>query len=137
MFSMPIKSINLRLMRCAFVSVFIVLGLFQRASTSAQEKYTSGKIKGTVVDWQNARVTGARIVIQNSQFRRILKSDGEGCFEIELPAGKYKVIVNSMGFKKYEQKSVEIKKGAVLIYDIKLEVTPTMTQRCPPKKVCL
>lgn len=62
-----------------------------------------GRISGTVTDPTGAAVTGANVVIRNTdtQATRTEKTDDHGFYAVEnLPIGPYAVEVNHPGFKR-------------------------------------
>ncbi|HEX8921880.1 MAG TPA: hypothetical protein VF766_10410, partial [Pyrinomonadaceae bacterium] len=80
-------------MRNARIIVIVLLALGylvlplngQVRSASAREHTLSkSKIVGTVLDRNEARVAGATIKLESERFRRVLLSDDQGSFEVEL-----------------------------------------------------
>jgi uncharacterized membrane protein len=80
------------------------------------------RISGVVLDRNDARIVGAAITIKNEGFVRRVRSDDEGRFELELPAGTYEISVEQRGFKTYKLSSLRVDAGATAQIDIHLEV---------------
>ena len=82
-------------------SLFAALALLllvgsMRADASVQSTVTAeplGRIKGVVVDWQDARVVNALIIVEGKNTRREFASNEDGEFKIELPKGIYRIKV--------------------------------------------
>ncbi len=62
-------------------------------SSFAQSSKGVGKLSGLVLDEMSAVIIGAKIIIEGKNFRREIKSNDEGYFEILLPKGEYKIRV--------------------------------------------
>lgn len=60
-------------------------------SAFAQSSRYAGKLSGLVLDEVGGRVMGAKIIVKGKNFRRVIKSNEEGYFEISLPKGKYEI----------------------------------------------
>ncbi len=75
----------------------------------AAQSISSGSIRGTVVDPQNAVVPGAEVTLtnldQNVSIKSITDSSGNFVFAQLLPA-RYNLTVQIAGFKKFEQRNV-------------------------------
>ena len=84
----------------------------------------SGRITGVVVDPNDARVVGATIKIANADFKQMRRSDSEGKFELQAPAGVYNLTVEQSGFKKFRLRDVRVGAGTRELGNIKLEVAP-------------
>src|SRR5262245_51917076 len=79
-----------------------------RGSQTPGRTLQKGKLKGVVVDWQDARMPGTPVEIQSSEFRAEVKTSEAGEFETDLPMGIYEVSVQREGFEKFHQKSVKV-----------------------------
>jgi len=101
----------------------IVFTEHPRSSVHAQEVPMS-KIIGVVLDKNNARIAGATIKIKNARFNRQLRSNDEGKFEIELPAGEYRITVEQEGFSKFELSPYRANAGVSESLNIRMEVKP-------------
>ncbi|MGI8638208.1 MAG: carboxypeptidase-like regulatory domain-containing protein [Segetibacter sp.] len=97
----------------------------------------SAKVKGIVVDWQNARVLATIIVFQNKQFRREITVNPDGEYEIELPVGSYVVKAQRFGFRQYRFKSLKVVANETRTLNIELKYAPTKTYKCPKGQICL
>ena len=79
----------------------------------------SGRLSGLILDPGEARVVGAKIIIEGKGFRREAVSDDDGRYAIDLHVGKYKLRVELGGFYPSRKKAVRISLNA----DTKLDVT--------------
>ena len=112
-----------RLMVILLLAVIItVLGL-----TVVTAQSENSRLIGVVVDRNSARIVGAVITIQNTEFKRNLRSDDEGKFEVELPAGSYEITAEQPGFKKFHNSSFRVGGGATEFINIHMEVEPPKT----------
>ena len=87
----------------------------------------TGRITGIVVDPNGSRVVGAVVRIENADYKRTKRSDTEGRFELEAPAGTYELTVEQSGFKKFRLRDVRVETGTRELGNIKLEVAPPQT----------
>jgi hypothetical protein len=92
-------------------AVLIVLPL---ARVSAQAQATTGIIRGVVVDPNGAAVSGAQVVLHETQtnFLHTVTSDVGGNFAATLlPLGTYEVTARSVGFNPVTQKDITLRVG--------------------------
>lgn len=97
------------------ISIFGLFVIFSAAQTSI------GKLKGFVLDQNSGRIVGGKIYIESKGFKKELIADENGAFEIELPAGKYKIQAKMGGFFPSKRKTVHIKSNQVIHFDFKLQ----------------
>ena len=81
---------------------------------------TGGKLSGLILDPSEARVPGARIIVEGKEFRRDVVSADDGSYAIELPEGKYKVRVMLDGFYPSRKKTVRISSNVTTKLDVTL-----------------
>jgi uncharacterized membrane protein len=81
-------------------------------------------ISGILFDRNQARIAGAVIRIENGDLRRRLRSDYEGKFELELPAGTYDIRVEQPGFKPLTLSAIRVNEGVIERLHLMLEVAP-------------
>ena len=91
--------------------------------TNARVENPNSRITGVVLDRNDARVVNAMITIKNDGFVRRVRSDDEGRFELELPAGSYEISVEQPGFKTYKR-SLRAEADAAAQLNIHLAVDP-------------
>jgi hypothetical protein len=82
------------------------------------------KVTGVVLDPNEARIAGATIKVENGSFQRELRSDDEGYFEIELPAGTYHLVVEMAGFKRFKLSPFYANGGASEHVKVRMKVKP-------------
>ena len=96
----------------------------QGRSASRAHNLRASKITGVVLDASNARIVGAIIRIENARFSRLLQSDDQGGFKVELPAGVCRITVEMDGFKRFVLSHVSVRAGARASVSIRMEVKP-------------
>ena len=86
----------------------------------------SGMVEGVTSDFLGAVVPNAVLVFERGEFSREVESDEAGRFELELPAGAYRVTVKRFGiFDPFQRNGVRVRAGktkklnVVLKYDLK------------------
>ena len=110
------------------VGVASVIFCFSIIASAQQPKLASpnGIVKGVTTDFLGPIVPNVNIIFEGAQETRNIVSNEAGEFEIELPAGEYRVTVAKFGiFDSFKQKKLNVKAGkvkkleVVLKYDIK------------------
>ena len=84
-----------------YITITICFVLLSTSLLFAQSTVSTGSIAGTVLDPQDAVVSGAKVVITNTQTGQVVSliSNGAGAFNSgALPSGTYKVQVSAKGF---------------------------------------
>jgi hypothetical protein len=81
-----------------------------------------GKIKGRVVDINNARIAGADLLIVGEGLRWRLRANTEGEFETTLPVGEYEFSVAAEGFRRFASRKFSIKSGKTQRFNIEMHV---------------
>jgi hypothetical protein len=100
----------------SFVLVALTVSVLGHAQT--------GSIQGTVTDATGAVVQGADVVVRNldTNQERTAKSSVSGTFAVtNLPAGKYEVTVNKVGFRVYKVGGAVLTVDQVLTANARLE----------------
>ena len=99
------------------------------ATAGSQDRNVS-TITGVVLDTNNARIVDTLVKIENAKIRQHVKSDDEGRFQIELPAGDYQITAEHHGFKRFEFSPFRAQPGACELVNIHMEVE---VQKSPQK----
>ena len=90
----------MRQARCVFqiivLSVLAAVVCVAQQRNSPESQNNNGKIQGVLLDINDARIVGARIIIESGQLKRQLRSRNEGDFEIQVPAGTYQIKVEAI-----------------------------------------
>ncbi len=89
---------------------------------------TSGTLRGSVKDPSDALVPNAKVTAtqQATKVTRSSSTDAAGSFVFPvLPVGVYDLEVEASGFKKYQQKDIDIDIGRVAVVEVKLAVGAT------------
>jgi hypothetical protein len=74
-------------------------------STSVNKEIREGRLKAIVMDWQEARVVGTQVLIQNNRFRTEATANERGEIETNLPIGVYRVSAEREGFRNSVRKA--------------------------------
>ena len=110
------------------VAYLVILGLPLSLSSSglasSSPSSAAGRIVGTLLDVNDARVNGAKIKVENASFHWEGESDEAGDFTVEVPAGTYRIYVRANGFRKFESGYLKVKPDVTEIVNIHLEVQP-------------
>ncbi len=110
----------LRLMMILLLAVIMTVP----ALTAVTAQSENSRLIGVVLDRNSARIVGAVITIQNTEFKRHLRSDAEGKFEVELPVGYYEITAEQPGFKKFKTSFFRVSGGTTQLINIHMEVEP-------------
>ena len=114
----------MKLAKCTCLALIVLsFSLALKAQTVNQlaAPEASGKLSGLILDPGEARVVGAKIIIEAKGFRREVISTDDGSYEIALPEGKYKVIVEHDGFYPSRKKTVRISSNTTTKLDVTLK----------------
>jgi hypothetical protein len=136
------KSISKRaslLAGCALAALCLLLVI----PVSMQAQELRGKISGRVMDPNGAAVPGAEVKVTDLTRAKTttLTTNADGLFDAPfLLPGKYQVMVEIKGFKKYLQNDVEVQINQTRTLDVTLAVgvpeeTVTVTAEAPPMNV--
>lgn len=90
-----------------------------------------GMLVGLVNDQNGARIPDAKINIESKNLKKEIRSDAEGVFQIDLPAGTYQVSVESYGFRTFKRKDVQIRTHSTKALDAVLYAKPMKPYKCP------
>jgi len=85
--------------------------LLALAPVAGRAQTTTGTMSGVVVDTDDARIPGAKIVLTSARtgFRREATSNGTGVFEFTVvPTGSYTITITMKGFETLVTKSIDI-----------------------------
>jgi hypothetical protein len=102
----------------------ITLSLMSLHQANAAIVQGTVKVKGVLLDPQDARVVDATVTFWNEKLNRKAYLSEEGIFEISLPAGLYQFSVQSGGFRAFKIESLEIKADGVKEMKVHLELEP-------------
>jgi len=105
------------------IAVTCLSGSRDTRAQTAQEPPPS-RLVGVVLDRNDALVAGATIRVSSGTFKRRVSSDGDGRFEMELPAGCYELTAEQPGFRKFRLSPFQVRAGARELINIHLELAP-------------
>lgn len=95
----------------------------------AQVDYSTGTLRGTVVDPQGAVVANATVTVTNpaTGITKTVKTGADGSYQVPvLPPGTYQVTIEGQGFNKEVAKGIQITVGQIAIYDAHMKVGSAM-----------
>jgi hypothetical protein len=108
------------------VSLVLILTLSAASAAVAQTGTTS--LRGSVADKSGAAIVGAKVNLTNQAqaLHREVTTDNAGAYEFRsLPPGHYELIVEMSGFRKFEQKDLELNVNVPATQNVMLEVGAT------------
>jgi hypothetical protein len=109
--------------RCSsLVLIFAVIAVSLTPISGRTSLKQFGKIKGRVVDVNNARIPRADITIVGEGLRWRVTTDSEGEFEISLPIGEYRLSVEANGFRRSASQKFLIKSGKTQRFNIEMQI---------------
>jgi hypothetical protein len=100
-------------------------------------KRNDGRVTGHLRDpWCDSGVAKAAITIKGAKFKRKLKSDLSGNFDICLTPGTYQVTVEKYGFKRYIVNDLKVTSGETSPVKLDMEAgwatsDPNLGKRAP------
>jgi hypothetical protein len=98
-------------MKLTFLTTILILliSTVSFGQTSAVKRKPVGKLSGLVLDEGDARAVNIKIIVEGKKFRRVIKSNDEGQFQIWLPKGRYEIRVpEENGWYGSERKQIYI-----------------------------
>ena len=122
-------------------SVFLIAGLISAWPTPvfAQSQAANATVEGTVSDAQEGRLPGVTVTITNidTGAERSVISSSEGYYRaLLLPLGRYRIVAELPGFKRFERTGITLEAGEVGVVNVTLQVGPvaetlTVTSETP------
>ncbi|MEP7212010.1 MAG: carboxypeptidase-like regulatory domain-containing protein [Acidobacteriota bacterium] len=104
--------------------LFLLTGSGPAQSSNAEQ---SG-IRGEVVNYElGAIIIAAKITISAKSFRREIRTDSNGYYEIRLPADSYLVEIEALGFRKVQRKKLKIDGKGLFTYNVNMGVDKSQT----------
>ena len=110
-------------MKAARTIFVTLLALAFTLSVPARGERTS-RLAGVVLDPNGARIPFATVTIENAAAKREAQTDDEGSFEVELPAGAYRITIEADGFKKVELASFRVRPNKRESLKVSMKVKP-------------
>jgi hypothetical protein len=93
-------------------------------AAGGQAQLGTGALAGAVLDSSDASVTGAHVMVTNTEtgLVRTVATTGAGQFNIPvLPPGPYVAVIEHQGFARYEQHDLVVAVGATTTLKVKLQ----------------
>jgi hypothetical protein len=121
-----------------FSRTFLMLWLavFSFHTPAAQARLPVGRLRGIVVDLSYARVANATISFECGSFKEYARTDENGAYEVELPAGHCVVRATHLGFLPRRVK-LDIEAGATRTLNMILDVEQVKLPECPKGQICI
>jgi hypothetical protein len=116
--------------------VFVSLAAVLLHPLESHARQTVGKLRGIVVDLNYARVAGQTITFEGDSFKKYVRTDEAGAYEVELPEGACLVEVISQGFLPRRVK-FNVEAGATKTLNMILDVEPMKYAKCPKGRICI
>ncbi|HXI30736.1 MAG TPA: TonB-dependent receptor [Vicinamibacterales bacterium] len=107
------------------IIAFIVLTLVASAPAFAQSTAANGTIEGTISDSSGGVLPGVTVTITNvdTAAERSVTTNEKGLYRAPLlPLGKYHVVAELQGFKKFEQTDITLSVGQTAVVNATLTV---------------
>ena len=109
----------------SLIASLIIVGAASSPVTSrpaSPAQRPTGKVVGVILDPNGARVPEATVRVKGGGRTREVTSDEQGQFELSLPAGRYRITVEAMGFRRFVSPPLEVKSDASEMINIHLKV---------------
>jgi Carboxypeptidase regulatory-like domain len=106
-------------------NLLISFVIFLLSVTSAWAQTGTASLRGTVTDKTGAAIVGARVTVINAAqgLHRDGATDGTGSYEfLSLPPGSYILTIEIKGFRKFEQKNLQLQVNSPATVNATLEV---------------
>ena len=106
-----------------FISALLSLSV--AAPALAQSQGANGAIEGTVTDSTGGVLPGVTVTVTNTDTgaERSLVTNERGLYRAPLlPLGKYRVVAELQGFKKFEQTDIQVSVGQTVVVNASLAV---------------
>jgi len=124
--------------------LFFLLASGLSSSAGGQTKDVIGEgesavLRGMIVDWQDAGISNASVIVESKNFRREIAANESGEFKVELPIGTYRVTVSHPVFKTRVIKKLTVPGAELPALKVTLKVK-TATEgggKCSKGRVCL
>jgi carboxypeptidase family protein/TonB-dependent receptor-like protein len=107
------------------IAAFIVLALVLSAPAFAQSTAANGAVEGTISDSSGGVLPGVTVTLTNVETgaERSVVTNEKGLYRAPLlPLGKYRVVAELQGFKKFEQTDVTLSVGQTAVVNATLSV---------------
>ena len=108
-----------------WLTLVLVANLWLVPHAFAQSSYTTGTIRGQVLDPAGALIPNATVTVTNPATGAVrnVTSKGDGTYQVpQLNPGTYKIEVNVTGFDKLTAQNIVLTVGQTVTYDARLTV---------------
>src|SRR6266508_2474631 len=111
----------------AMIGIALSFSLFilRVQSNSAQQAH-QGRLKGKVIAPLDIGVAGVPLTIQGENGQYVVRSDGSGFYQIELPEGIYQITTSLPDFFPFRRSSFRIQRGEDLFINVHLIPDPNL-----------
>lgn len=87
-----------------------------------------GTFRGAIVDIKGKRIRGADVSVSGPNFKRKIKPNRDGRFEITLPVGEYEITVKKSGYATFTLTKVEVGRNQELSHIFRLESSRVISE---------
>jgi hypothetical protein len=119
------KRLNIARLVILFIALYLPLSAAPSRLPQSSSKQPAGKIMGTLLDANAARVPHATVRVASANFKWEGESDEVGDFTVELPEGEYRISVQAAGFLPFESALLRVKPNVTVMINIYLDVRAT------------
>jgi hypothetical protein len=112
-------------MRSGSLVVALLVGFFLAVGAQVWAQTGSTSLRGAVTDVSGATISQAKVILSSSErgFERSTISSDTGSYEfVQLQPGSYQLTVEMPGFRKYEQKGLQLLVDTPVTVNVKLAV---------------
>ena len=123
-------------------AIGVLLTVLLSASAFGQSQAANGTIEGTVTDTSSGVLPGVTVTITNIETgaERSVTTNADGRYRaLLLPLGRYRVVAELPGFKKFDQSGIVLQAGQIDVINVTLEVgavSEAITVTAEPVATC-
>jgi hypothetical protein len=118
---MRVHGFNLTLL---FLSIVVLQGSTFGQSAS-QRSDSNIKVKGMVRDDAGGSLPKATITFRTKKLQKKVVSNDDGTFELDLPAGTYRVVAKAEGCRQFKLKELNAQSVTPILLNITVKCPPT------------
>jgi len=106
------------------VAVLIILLMSLTVQAASSKRQTLARFQGVLLDVNDARIAHATVAIESRSGKLTFQSDEQGLFDVKIPPGSYRLVVEARGFERFRIKKLEVKKNGIRGLTLHLNVDP-------------
>ena len=105
-------------------TIFVTLIVLAFTLSAPARVERTSRLTGVVLDPNGARIPFATITIESAAARREAQTNDEGSFEVELPAGSYKITIEADGFQELKLAHFRVRPNTRESLKVSMKVKP-------------